>query len=368
MPISGGLNYRKSTDGGISFGAPVQIISSLVRDWAVWYDRWSNISADLIHIAYIEATNHDVRYKNLDASSDTLSSETVIFNGASVVNPVQCLSITRAIGGNLYCLYGIDGGTERGFARSTDVGATWGARSDTGGTESDSTDEWIMMPGWNADTQDVMAFYWDASANEISVKRHDDSANTWAEASIATSMTDRPPNTSGDYPHFAAAVDLTNSQNLVCAWSAVDTANADLRCWKVTDSAITETAANVVLNSTDDQGLAAISIETSTGDWYVFYAGESGGSETFQSKMKIYYKRSTDGGATWGAETALTNNFDQPASLFTNPRHAGASGTPPPLVAFFSNSSDDVYVRAALSIEVPVASTGMVPVLSGALQ
>jgi hypothetical protein len=86
-------------------------------------------------------------------------------------------------------------------------------------------------------------------------------------------------------------------------WTAVDTANADLKCWKVTQSAQTETASNVVLNSTDDQGFCGISIDSVTNYWYVFYFGNSDGTETYNTSMNLYYKKSTDSGANWSAQT-----------------------------------------------------------------
>jgi len=142
------------------------------------------------------------------------------------------------------------------------------------------------MPGWGADNQDAMMFYYDRSATEISVKYYDDSANSWSETSIATTIS-LPDHTSAtSLGHMNATVDLTNSQNLLVFWTAVDTLNADLRCFKVTQSSQTETATNVVLNSTDDQGFAAISI-TKNGYWDVYYAGKSDGSELYNTVLNM---------------------------------------------------------------------------------
>jgi hypothetical protein len=162
-----------------------------------------------------------------------------------------------------------------------------------------------------------MCFFWDFSANEISRKLYDDSANSWAESSISGSMTEL-----GNYRNFAAAVDLTNSQNILVAWSGVDTGNADLRCWKVTEGAITEVT-NVVLNSTDDQGLCAIAIDVNTNYWYVFYAGKSDGSETWSTSLNVYYKVSQDAGTTWGAETKLSSFPAGLKMLYCTPRFTG---------------------------------------------
>lgn len=308
--------YRKSADG-VLWSSPVTIFAGSATAVSVWYDRWSNISAGLIHCVYTETAGDETRYRSINTeSNDALSSETSMFNGGSTANG-GALSVTRARGGNIYCKTMIDAGAEGGFFRSTDVGATWGARTDSEALATQ--DQWILLPGWAADSQDIMMFFWDASADEISRCLYDDSADSWAETSIATTMVDTVATTF--YPNFSAAVDITNSQNLLVAWTAADLANADLRCWKITESAITEVT-NVVLDSTDDQGLCVIGIDTTTQDWYVFYSGKSDGTETFNTNVQGYYKKSTDDGATWGAETEFlpTGGIYTISALWCSPR------------------------------------------------
>lgn len=342
--------FRKSSDNGLSWSESVTVFTGTVTYLSVWYDRWSNIAAGLIHCAYTETGGHDTLYRSIDTeASDALGTQTTIFAGVSATNAGN-LSITRARGGNLYCHSMIDAGAEGGFFRSVDVGANWTSR--TVNETIATTDQIIMMPGWNAgDTQDAMAFFWDASANEVSRYLYDDSANTWAETSIATSMTDTTA--AGTFPHFAAAVDATNSRNLLVAWSVVDAANADLRCWHVTESAITEVT-NVVLNSTDDQGLCAIGIDTTTEDWYVFYGGKSDGSETWPTAIKFYYKISTDDGATWGSEQTLTAAVRNVTWMVATPRFATE----------FCVSFQNIAAANYLQCSAPIPTAGGVTVTS----
>lgn len=311
--------FVKSTDGGLTWSATTSIFSGTATAVSIWYDRWSNIAAGLIHVAWQESVTDDTLYRTINTeSSDALSTQTTITTGASTLAG-GFLSIARARGGNVYCRTQIDAGTEGGFFRLPNAnvpnGAWDAARTinEAGATQ----DQMLLLPGWAADNQDMMAFFWDASADEISRQLYDDSANTWAETSIATLMVDQVATTA--FPHFAAAVDITNSRNLLVAWSDIDLLNADLRCWHVTESAITEVA-NVVQNSTDDQGLCAIGINTANEDWYVFYGGKADGSETFPTAINIYYKVSIDDGATWGAENLLTNAARNTTCLFGCPR------------------------------------------------
>lgn len=303
--------FKKSTDYGKTWSAGTALKNTTATQLVVWYDRWSGINADLIHCAYVESATDDVFYRSVDAAnSDTLSTEVVIFAGDTATGGLN-IGFTRTRGGNLLCCGTIDNGTETFAKKSANVGATW---SDISNPWEAASDQMIFMPGWATDNQDAMCFYWDSSADEVSVKFYDDSGNSWAETSLGTSMVENTStNSSGNW---SAAVDLTNSQNVLVAWSATDTANADLRCWKVTEAAQTEVT-NVVLNSTDDQILAALSILSSV--WRCYYLGASDGSESVNYWVKLYYKESSDQGTTWGSETlAVSNSTSMQSASFNN--------------------------------------------------
>lgn len=314
------LAFKKSDDGGLSWTNPTIIFAGTITGFAVWYDRWSDIAAGLIHLAYTESGTHDTLYRTVNTeSSDALSTQTVIFAGTSAVTTGSCVSITRARGGNVYCKTTIDAGAEGGFYRLPNAnvpnGAWDAARTNT---EALATlDNWRLVPGFAADNQDIMCIFCDASVTELSRYIYDDSANTWAETSIDATITELTPATA--YPNFNVAVDIANSQIILVAWSAVDVANADLRCWTITESAITAKT-EVVLNSTDDQGLCGIGINLQTGWWYVVYGGISTGGETWPSAINLYYKVSQDSGSTWGPETLLTEFTNNIAWLATIPR------------------------------------------------
>ena len=119
--------YRKSTDGGVTWLAPVLVFTGTTTALSVWYDRWSEISAGLIHLAYSESITDDTLYRTVDTeSADALSTQTVIFAGASTAAGGH-LSITRAVGGNVYCKTVIDAGAEGGFFRLPNANVPNGA-------------------------------------------------------------------------------------------------------------------------------------------------------------------------------------------------------------------------------------------------
>jgi hypothetical protein len=298
------LYWVKSSDGGFSWTNPATVkgIGASSSGWAVWYDAWTpGDSGTLIHIWTFDTTADDVTWRTLDTSSDTLSSEVVVFAGATTGGAANtCISGTKAIGGNLYVAFDIDGGTETGFYRSVDAGANWTARTDV---NEATPDYYYLAPGFAADTQDILCIFWDRSASEITRKVYDDSANSWAETSIAVDMNQIA--TSNPAPQFAIAIDDANNKILLAAWTRQDVANADLRFWTVDETTITEKT-NVVQDSGDDQGMVAVGLATDTATIYAYYGGKSDGSETFATAINIYYKESTDSGTTWGAETQLT--------------------------------------------------------------
>jgi hypothetical protein len=303
------LFWTKSNNLGLSWNDPTAVTSGLtITNLSVWFDKWTpGNTGTLIHLAYIDSGADDVLYRNLDVSTQTLGTQTVAFAGSTTGTVVNtCIALTRAIGGNLYCLLDIDGGTEIDFVRSVDVGANWTSRTGT----AEGADYFLLAPGFAADTQDIICIFWDRSASEISRKLYDDSANSWAESSIAGTMTAIASTTC--VPQFSITVDDANNKILLAAWSNRDTANADLRFWTIDESTITE-GTNIVLNSTDDQQMCALSLATDTNTIYAFYGGKSDGSETAGASINLYYTTSTDGGTTWGAETQVTEglrNFD----------------------------------------------------------
>jgi hypothetical protein len=341
--------YRKSTDYGVTWGSPVQVGTiNAGTALAVWYDKWSGLAGGLIHVAHIESTNDDIRYRTVNTeSSDALSTEIVVRAGTSTAAGGS-LSITRARGGNVYINGVIDAGAEGGFYRLPNANVPNGAwdAARTSPEALATLDQVILVPGFAADNQDIMAMFWDADADEVSRYIYDDSANTWAETSIATGMVDTTA--ANQHPHWAAAVDLTNSQIILAAWSAVDAANADLRIWKITESSITEMT-NVVLNSTDDQGLAAVCIDLQTGFWWVFYGGKSDGSQIFIS-VNVYCKVSQDGGTTWGPETLANVIRDNMKQFITCPRwYLGH-----PFARYYRSASQEV-IYMAVPVATPIA-------------
>lgn len=300
--------YKKTTDGGQTWGSETTVHTdgSAMRALDVWYDRWTpgDITGNLIYIWWFGTGEDDVKFRTLDVSTDTLGTTTTVFNGASASNTGlgRFVSGAKMRGGNLLCVFDIDDGTETGSYRSTDGGATWGARTNLVEAASD----WAMVfPGNESDSNDAWILYHDASANELSLKIHDDSADTNSESAIVT-VAEYVIDSQAQYP-FSGAVRISDGHLIVAVVTEYDTATADFRVWDINGSgSITEKTA--IQADVDDLYYPAVFIDYAN-KIYVAYVGKRDGTETLGSAAKVYYVSSTDGGATWSSgDTAYSEN------------------------------------------------------------
>jgi hypothetical protein len=323
--------WRKSTDNGATWmpGGQVSTLSTVA--FCLWYDQWTpGDTGTKIHIFHIETDLDDVRYNSLDTASDTLSGVVTVAALASATTAAYC-SCCKARGGNLYVAFDIDGGTETGFYRSTDGGTSFGTRSNS--INEAAADFYQLAPGNYADSQDIDAVFWDTSADELSLKTHDDSANSWAEASISTGMAEVLKTVAG--PQFSSMVRHSDGHLIVLAWNAHDVSTADLKCWDINGSGSITAKTDVITNADDVQG-TFLFIDQATDDLFAFYLGKSDGSETVGTSVGVYGKRSTDGGATWGAEFALDYPLADYDWMGGVPSYAGA-----PYTVMVSNDAVD---------------------------
>jgi len=303
---AGHFQYKKTTDGGATWGSAVTIhtgpgTATAPIGFDVWYDRWtSGDSGTKIHTALITRDTDDVVYRALDTSGDTLGTETTVLNGASADETVIAnVTITKARGGNLYVAAMIDAGVEFVFGRSTDGGASWSSRAHS--FEASGFDRFTLYPGNESDSQDVWLLFEDASADELTLKTYDDSADSWSESSVIcpiASVFDFNRQWGGHVRH-------ADGHLIIAVWTEKDTATADFRVFDINGAgSIVEKTA--IATNVDDSFYPALFINQSTNDLYVSYTGKKDGSETLDTTASVCYVKSTDGGATWGAEVVYS--------------------------------------------------------------
>lgn len=303
------LAYGKTIDGGVNWSKVDLIAVATIQALDCWADwQTPGDSGTKIHIACIDYSTHDVTYVYIDTSDDstgTYKIEDCQGTGSFYGTPSRAyfgISITKARGGNLAASF---------YYTDDDAPPTWFYKfytSPDGETWTNETTPWeaaadhlLLFPGNEADNQDLYAIYWDASADHLTVKTYDDSGDSWSEYSIAISMYDH-----ANYLQVDGVVRHSDGHLIIAVWNAFHVSTADLEIWEL-NSKTSKTARTDVWTNSDNNFLISVFIEQSTDHIYVAYARGTAPEAT----VKIYYKKSTDGGDTWGSETAMQANPEE---------------------------------------------------------
>ena len=289
------LDYVKTTNGGLSWGGAVDVFTGTVEAFDVWYDQWTpGDTGRIIHIWYIQGgTGDDVLYTRLNTVDDIQTDITVISLTSTAIDRGQFVSGTKARGGHLFCAFDIDNGAEHGLYRSTDNGVTWGSRTDP--VEA-ADDQCFLFPANAADANDIWMLYQDASTNELTVKTHDDSANTNSE-SAALTMVEETTDLLGQYG-FNGAIRHQDGHLIFAFFNAYDEAGEDFLCYDWDGT--TATALTALTTDIDDMYYPAVYLNQDQPDWiYIAYIGKSDGLEALQGTIGIYYALSKNRGLTW---------------------------------------------------------------------
>lgn len=355
LDASGPVVYRKTADAGATWGAAVTVeAATCQRLFAI--AEWEELgSGTLIHIAW-QSDADDTEYRTLDTATDTLGtkrtpSTTMGTTGALNYNESQ-LSMCKAAGGNLYIWTKGAGGSGQ-FLRSTDAGANWTARS-TAVWESDNEDRVYLIRGASADTNDICALFMDDSGNALTIKFYDDSANTWGSetAVVSVAAVDWPDAAWG----FDVAIRQSDDKALVACWNDYDSATADLKTIEVSlDSAAAgSTVKTDVISNTGESFECAIAVDNNTDEVAVHYI--KGG--TLGATTGVYRKRSTDGMATWGSETKVSEDTDDDIKrVFTG--HGIPSGSNGRFYAIWFNSDTNALMGGSTnSVEITAGAGG----------
>lgn len=314
---SGGLiEYQKTADSGATWGDPVSVDAGTDNCCvSVWYDQWTpgDTSGTRIHIMWMDSGDDDVFYRALDTSDDTydaaavvaLPGNTISSSGSNFAN-----AIGKATDGTLF-ISNTAGADNLDFATSTD-GVTW--REGNPGTGN------IGFVGGNdivsfqpLASGDMLAIWLDISADALVSRKYTASTHTWdvADTTISTSIVDQA--TSFGSTGYGASVYKATNDIYVIAANALNTTTGDAQVFKYSSgswSTKTDLTTNISLFD------AKVFIDDNTGDVYGLFIDESAGTNT----ADIRWKKSTDGGVTWGATSTVSTTQD-------NHRTIGVAGS-----------------------------------------
>lgn len=342
------LQYRKTTDGGATWGSGVNVSASAenVEAAAVW--PWTfNTTGTLISIAWISQADK-LRHRTLDPASDTLSS-TVDVASAAVASASgwtqASLTVCRPKPGNI-CVIArwFTGSPAAGnLIRSTDDGVNWSDRAS--GPYETTADLALFLPATTGDLADMAIIYLDDSALELSVKMYDDSLNTYTETAIGTA-----PANNADYWLFDACFSPKTGLIYVVTCNTFNTGTSDLNTYTINPNSIaspTKTAKTDVISNQAGITSPRIQYDEVNNKVRVFYC-----TGTIDTSLAIKYKESSDGMGSWGSEITFMEGAAGNYRVQDIMRviRDGASGRVQPM--WRDNTADDLITGVTNSIIV----------------
>lgn len=359
------VGYRKSTDDGVTWGSFVPILdtgetTNGFRVYGACFDQeTAGDSGTKIHVVGRDKQNGRHRYRSLDTASDTLGTETTVSTTATAddthddYNAVGTVQVIKTRGGNLAFFYH---GSTHDHRKSTDGGATWSSALNMGFDFNSSDDQVFLVPANDTDANDYAAFvqndgFGGGTADSIKFFLYDDSANTWDAGTTVGSTV------SGDWSDdiWCMYVVIRHSDGkAICAWwNDTNTATADFKCSEcvLTSAGKTSSAKTDVVSNTTAAGEPGLFIDQATGDIYAIYL--RGG--TWHSSVDVYYKKSTDGGSTWGTETKLNTTAHDTRRVYSgNSIKSGQTGRFMP--SWVDDGSNDLLTNNGTSVSIGSAS------------
>lgn len=347
------VRSARTTDKGATWTIGT-INAGTMRFMSAWYDQETpGDTGTLVHVLWMDAAGTDATfYRTIDVSDGTLGTERTVHTAAvDDDGTLNALGITKTRNGNLLVAIYADTSPILECYRSTDSGANWTDRADV--MESDN-DHVRLFPANTGDDADAAAIFWDKSANEISVKMYDDSANSWTETSIdSDAVIDvRDANMDGIIRH-------SDSHLLIAFHSDADTTGDDLRTYDLTvDSIASPTVTSKTNIFTNQAESAQVALFINQQDDEVRLAYLKGG--TWQATVDLVFHISTDGMGVWGSEQAYSEAAADDLRLLHAGRSVGDDGGRyqptffnDDLLDLFVNEVNDVEIAAVAAVSQP---------------
>jgi len=277
--------YKKSADGGATWSTSQRLTwtTSGSADQVIAVDSSGNL-----HVVYYDGLpgKWQIYYtKSADGGANWTTSRRLTWTSGWAYSP----AIAVTYPGNLHVVWQDDtpGNSEIYYRRSTDRGATWSTSQRL--TWSSGKSE---CPAIAVDTSGNLHVVWqdDAPGNsEVYYRRSTDGGTTWTPSKRLswTLLGSWNPAIAGD-----------SAGHLHVVWEA---GNGEIYYKKSTDGGATWSISQRLTWTSENSYYPAIAVDPS-GNLHVVWDDNTPGNP------EVYYKKSTDGGATWTTSQRLTWN------------------------------------------------------------
>jgi hypothetical protein len=279
------IYYKRSTDEGVNWGADTRLTnnSAASRNPAI------AVSGSVVHVLWQDerdGSNGEIYYKRSTDAGISWGADTRMTNNAAYsVNPSVAVygSVVHVVWHDTR-----DGNEEIYYKRSSDAGVSWGADTRLTNSTSDSYSASVAVSG------SLVHVSWTDfhdGNGEIYYKRSTDAGVTWG---ADTRLTNNPAYSI--YPSVAVSSSFVH-----VVWYENRDDNYEVYYKRSIDGGITWGADTRLTNNSDSSWHPTVAVSGSV--VHIVW------TDNREGNREIFYKRSTDGGVSWGVDTRLTNNL-----------------------------------------------------------
>jgi len=275
------IYYKRSTDGGVSWGAD----SRLTNNPAFSQYPSVSVSGQVVHVVWTDNRdgNGEIYYKCSTGGGVSWGTDTRLTNNGGLSWDPS----VSVFGQFVHVVWGDsrDGNYEIYYKRSTDNGISWGADSRLTNDPVGSSNPSVSVAG-----SVVHVVWFDEDEWEIYYKRSTNGGVSWGTDTRLTNNT-----AFSQHPSVSAS---SNAVHVV--WSDNRDTTPEIYYKRSTDAGVnwgTDTRLTFNFNSSQ---LPSVCVSGQV--VHVVWTGDRDGN------YEVYYKRSTDGGTSWGLDERLTNN------------------------------------------------------------
>jgi len=285
------IYYKRSSDGGISWGADTR----LTNNTAPSFSPSVSVSGLVVHVVWNDRRdgNYEIYYKRSTDAGISWGADTRLTN-----NTAHSQFSSIAVSGSIVHVVWREN-NDIYYKRSTDGGTSWG--SDTRLTNNiASSDGPSVSVSDSSSSGGVHVVWYDYRDGnyEIYYKRSADGGTSWGADTRLT-------NNSFLSTYASVAVYGSSAEGGVYViWQDERDLNWEIYYKRSTDGGTSWGADTRLTNNTGSSLYPSIALSGSLAEGVVHVVWQ----DDRNGNVEIYYKRSTDGGVSFGADTRLTNN------------------------------------------------------------